>query len=377
MDTLPEELLTNILSHIHNHTSSSPPGPHPYPDTPTLYSLCLTSRKLHRLALPHLYTSIHSTSGAMGTALHRALSADTAGPLRRHVRCLAVQHAPAGGCLAVKEQEDGVHAPDYGATYDVCQVNLQRTLELLPALEVLDLSRFPPRDEGKHVWLSVLWAAYSAHASLETPDWAAGTGFARVRRLALHMGGVSAEAIWMVFRLPALRELEIDVRTPGPYTAWEYYNGKEGQWPKGTSGVEVLRVVGVQALFRMGDLRWMSEACRVLKSVFVSVSGMDSVRYVPRVFEKQIQGGGMQELRIVVDGLWVYEVDFMATWVLEEDDYYVPGDALMALMIHATGHHGMGEKNECFEGERVRITSMRELSADEKKAYDIRRPRRP
>lgn len=183
----------------------------------------------------------------------------------------------------------------------------------------------------------------------------------------------------MVFRLPALRELEVDIRSVDTEVSWGNGRQNDGLWPVGTSGVEVLRIIGLWGGWaRVNDVKRMSRACRALSSVFVAVSGMQAVKLVPHLFKQHIESRVLEQLQIAVQGLWEYEMSVLSGEVCDKlfDQDAALGGEMMDLMIHATGHHGMGTK-DCYESERVKITSMRELSADEKKAYDTRLGRRP
>jgi hypothetical protein len=353
LSTLPEELLVQIISHIHNRTSSTPPGPHTYPDTPTLHALCLTSRALSRIAQPFLYTSIHSTSGSMGHSLYRTLQADTASKLRKHVRELSVAHTQSG-CQEVDETQ-GVNDAGYGRTYDVCQALFQRTIELLPNLELVDLSNF--HNKGDCTWLNTLHDLYNGKDTL----WYATTPWAKVKSMAIHLGAVGAEDLWVLFRLPCLKQLEVDARKA--IMVSRAGSKKLERWPVEVSPIEVFRVIGLGGM----HIASMSDACKTLRSVFVATEDILQVEYVPWLFKKHIHSGALNTLQLAVVGLWYYEA--VVTSIEREDTHcHALGKELKDMLIHATGNHGV-DAEVWSDSEFLRVGEMRELTEEEKDAY--------
>ena len=303
----------------------------------------------------------------MGKALRRVLLADTKEELRRHVRELAVQHTKEG-CFEVDDGY-GMGDREYGQAYDVCHILFRETIHLLPKLEVLDLSRFPLLDREEKTWLGALNAICTSGG----PDWSRSTGFATVRRMALHLGTVRCGKMWVVFRLPNLKELEIDVRCPARSISWD--RADEAWWSVGTSHVEALRVLGLDnRCGRPHMLHLMSCACAALRSVFVSMTDMNTTHQVPQIFDGHVRCGNLKILQMAVVGLWHYEVELGS--IGEGCNSSRLGIELQDVMIHATGCYD-GNKEGVLESEHVKVVNIREQSENEKKAYDPRLARRP
>jgi hypothetical protein len=358
LSTLPEELLVQIITHIHNRTSFTPHGPHTCPDTPTLHALCLTSRTFSRIAQPFLYSSIHSTSGSMGHSLYRTLQADTASNLRKHVRELSIAHTQSG-CQEVDETQS-VSDAGYGRTYDVCQALFQRTIELLPNLELVDLSSF--HNKGDCTWLNTLHDLYN---NSKGTLWYATTPWAKVKSMAVHLGAVGAEDLWVLFRLPCLKELEVDARRK-PVIMGRAGSRNLERWPIGVSPIETFRLIGLGGT----HVASMSNACKTLRSVFVATEDILQVGYVPWTFKKHIRNGTLHTLQLAVVGLWYYEVVVMS---IGEGDTHCRalGKEVRDLLIHATGNHGVNAEVWSDSG-LLKVREMRELTEEEKDAYSTR-----
>jgi hypothetical protein len=369
MDELPEEILIQIISHIGQQDDNAPPGLRPCPDTMTLYALGLTSRKLSRIARPYLYTSIHSHSGTMGKNLLRTLLADVEEDLRKHVRRLAFKHTTEG-CLEVDEQV-GIGDAGYGSVFDACEPLMLDTITLLPNLIMLDLSRLAPLAREAPVWLSALEIACTAGQS----NWQVSTGFGNVKRMTLHLGAMGGKELWSVFRLPNLRELELDVRKPA-YLRHRHQLALVKYWQAGTSNIETLRIVGLKSecLSRLHDLSSMSRACKALRTFFLSMENLYMAKNIARQLENHVLSATLTGLQFAVVGLWHYDVELVG--VDDHVDLDELGKQMVMMLLHATGTYG-AEDEEKAGGEHLRLTGMRELTEVEKEAYDLRLARRP
>ncbi|KAF2249886.1 hypothetical protein BU26DRAFT_550202 [Trematosphaeria pertusa] len=346
MDGLPEEIVDAIIRSIDTRRK-------PYltrPDSRTFHSLCLASRRLYRIAKPHLYVSIHSTSGTMGRQLLRTLSANR--HLAECVENFAVQHS-AEGCFQTITKYSIEQDEWYGRVEDQCGPLLLSTIRLLPNLKVLDLSRFPPK-QSDPVWL---------HPRLDQEGNRIGRAldasqFSVVHHLSLHLGSLSGSELWPVFRLPSLRSLEVDMREPG--MTW--------------SDVKSLSIIGFSA-WRADDVKRMCLACVALRSLFVTTSDLATTHYIPKTCRSHIRGERLKSIRVAVEGLWHYDVDVGPYRVDDE----VVGKELVNVLSYVTGDHGAdGSRVEASSGcDMVRSVTLRELSPDEKRAYDSRLVRRP
>jgi hypothetical protein len=184
MENLPEELLDDILSRINEQNDNATFVPHPTASTTALYVICLTSKRLYRIAWNYLYASVYIHSRSSGRCLLRILQADTNGDLRMYVRSFSVQHSSF-------ETDDEIDYNDagYGTIGETREKLTLDILALLPSVEVVDLSRLVPsqvRDPALPVWLGEIQGAYM----LSTSNWHTSTCFASVKRLALRLGSL-------------------------------------------------------------------------------------------------------------------------------------------------------------------------------------------
>ncbi|KAJ4299424.1 hypothetical protein N0V90_004669 [Kalmusia sp. IMI 367209] len=353
MDALPEELLSQIFSYL-------VPAP-PFislPSTQALRSLCLSSRKLHRIVVPLLYTCVHSISGSAGRQLLRTLEESPA--LAGRVKYFAVQHTKEGCYRTVEasiEDEDV-----YGTVEDECAPLALRTVALLPNLTTLDLSRFTMKRGEQPLWVTLAKEHGPGDGKGEL-----GT-LTHLRRLSVNLWETPARTVVPFLRLTSLKELELDmrrdVRDRLSFTHC-FHTGTK---------VESLSVIGVNAT-RQSDLRWLGEELSSLRDLFVAVGALSDIVLIIWLFASHIKRGTVRHIQVAALGLWLYDIE---TETSDKDSKEIARGFLLAL-TYATGRRDVeGEVVEvgakCPGVQRV---AMRELTAEEKRAYDLSLIRRP
>jgi hypothetical protein len=363
MEKLPEELLADILSRINEQDDNATFDPHPTASTTALYALCLTSKRLYRIARPYLYNSVYIHSRSSGGCLLRVLQADTNGDLRKHVRSFSVQHSSF-------ETDDEIDVDDagYGTVGETREKLTLEILTLLPSVEVVDLSRLVPsqaRDPSVPAWLGEVQGAYM----LSTSNWHTSTCFASVKRLALHLGSLRAEQIWPVFHLPNLRELELDVRKHerGHSHCW---TESHGNWETGTSNIESLRLVALKER-GVTYLSHMRAACKAIRHVSVAIQALDMISSIVSRLWPHICSGVLTKLDFVAilpSQSKAKHYNFALLDVhsgVSMDGLYDEMIGMVQDVIMGTHRTTIGEERKYLE-----LAEVEELTELEKKVYD-------
>lgn len=363
MDTLPEEILDQIFFYCVPSTAGTwePAWHH------TLHSVCLASRKMYRIARPHLYSTILSTSGDMGRKLLSTLTHNA--ELRNYVRAYAVKHTT-GGCFHLRDDIRIDDVESYGHFYDECQPLFIATLELLPNVKVLDLSRF--------IWQysmareRVVDTLYRHIRDPRSPELAG--AFSRVEVLSIHVGEHPVHLIYPVWKMASLKCLTLDLRriesyelAIPPMVGWDLYE----------SGIERLELVCL-SWPRIPGLDQVPKYFKGLKHLLVTLSHTDfHIAYMAaRMFKLYVRIGRLKCIDIAVVGLWYYTVEFIG---LDLDWNTQVEKEFLDLLTYASGRYGDGDAGEemPFQSCHFCIKRMRELTREEVEAYDVRLARRP
>jgi hypothetical protein len=355
LDDLPEELLSQIIAHV---GTSDDPLLTP-PDSKTLYSLCRTSWKFYRIAKPHLYAHVHSHSGVMGRQFFDTISKQPA--LAERVKHFAVQHT-AEGCY--RPVESSFYQEEYGTVADTCGALLLETLRELRWLEVLDLSRFAVRANARSEWLDAVTKLMGKqHSPLsDRPPL-----FSNLRHLSVHPSATAVQELLPFFGLPKLRSLEVDIRKNGTGTRLPIAN-TDKSYP-----ITSLSIIGFKGS-KLAQVSWLAARCSALHTLLITTHISDSM-HIGRLFGHHIRSGSLKTIRVAIQGLWHYEVEMQET---QASDASLGGEIYNTL-VYATSAADVveGRVEMSSECQSVRSVTIRELTEAEKKAYDMRRQRRP
>ncbi|KAF2006071.1 hypothetical protein P154DRAFT_518281 [Amniculicola lignicola CBS 123094] len=355
---LPEEILDQIIALV--ATSSGI-----LPDSKSLFNICLASRLTRRIASPYLYQSIHSKSGHQGRLLQQTLKHNPA--LATYVKKLSIQHA-AQGCFSVVNHD--FLEEDYGSVIDGCEQLLISTIKLLPNLEKLDLSRLTPKTvaRGTSFWVDEL----SQFTFTQEQGIAVNSAFANLKRMEVHLGGLDIRELWPLFHIKTLKSLGIDMRYSRSYgRPWSAF-GEE--WTRDTSDLESLELFCPDQ-DRMADVQFISNACKALKTLFVSISTFSEAEDIGIRVHPHVRSGSLASIQVVVEGLWYYDVEF-----LTRSPFAGPQNQFADLLTHATGSINddtMGADGIQFSSENFKLKEIRELTEEEVMKCDKRGARRP
>jgi hypothetical protein len=360
MDTLPEELLEQIIANV---TSSHIPFFTP-PDAATLNALCRTSSKTYRIARPYLYTHVHSHSGPMGRQFLNTIIAQP--ELADRVKHFAVQHT-AEGCF--QPVESSIEQLDvYGTVTDTCAALLLETLPVLAQLEALDLSRFTRKDSSLGWLKSMAEMIDEQPSSLRKPPQL----FSSLRHLSVHLGPMAVYELLPFLRLPHLRSLEVDVRRVNyaiqPQTLDTDY----------ICSITSLSVIGYTSI-RRSELSWLAARCPALESLLVTTNtyiDAGNSQDIGNVFAEHTQNGSLKSFRIAMEGrYWV-----MMTINVREGGAKLGYELFHALHYAADNlHNKLGGEVEIPPDKWKSVWSIakRKLTTVEKRAYDPKLLRRP
>ncbi|KAF3047057.1 hypothetical protein E8E12_010863 [Didymella heteroderae] len=221
LDDLPEELMVITLDAIVNSLNISRPDEY----YKALHSLCLTSRRYHRLAKPYLYACVdnrcfdpatilraYSNQPDMRGSAKRIIWVDDASfhdflsktklryelrhPERREL-CKAI------GTMGLQHLEERVvsHAIKYQSSDDL----LTLFLILNPDVEILEVADANIRIRPHGYWnTSPLWTRMMRLAALGSLERM--QHFRHLHRLIIRMGPISLQSVVLFLNLPALHE---------------------------------------------------------------------------------------------------------------------------------------------------------------------------
>ncbi|KAK7178423.1 hypothetical protein PSPO01_15521 [Paraphaeosphaeria sporulosa] len=365
MDALAEELLIQILDHLIH------PSLLTRPQTSTLHALCLSSRKLYRLARPYLYTHIHSLSGRSGRHLLRTLQRNPF--LASHVSYFAVQHT--------NEQFEAVILEE--------KVIAVRTIKLLSNLKTLDTSRC----EASFIWWALAthpnstgdeeipMPAYINERDVLIP------GLTCLHTLAVHLCDEPARKLLPFLKMPSLRVLEIHVgETVIDFRSFTHAYGTN-------TSVQHLRLIGSWPS-RQTCISWLGSELINLRTLFLAVGALDGwIFCVVWLFGAHFWRGTVTSLQLAVAGQSHYNVEFVPLVEQSEtcgrsEAYDVSERAKMYRRGKTYGMSCLGAllyAAERKDVERVidvrkkypgvRQVTMRELTEEEKKVYGLGRGR--
>ena len=347
MNTLPEELLSHIVSHL------VPKQPLlTRPEFSTLYSLCKTSRRLLRITKPYLYTCIRSTSSVRAYKLLRVLEGSPT--LAKRVQSFSVQHPD-----EVSTQVTEAVSNDIPETVEHHAHLTILTIKLIPHLTTLDLLQYPNSKDDNPVW-RILYAHSDPNkpmTQIDERDFTV-TCLPHLRSLSVQLGKYPVRKLLPFFKLPTLRTLELDMRYP-PLDRLS----RSPRYETGTS-IEHLRIIGCDPS-RQCDVHWLSDELINLSSLFLATSKVrtETPIIVWLFGRKQLTLGLVKSIWIMSREVGWCEVEFEAG----EENAEMYSIACMGVLLRACG-----QEVNVGEGKGVARAMIRELTEEEQTAYEVR-----
>lgn len=356
MDTIPEELLDRIVSYCKPQPDANPSQYSA--GIGTLYALCLTSRKVSRIAGAQLnsITFVHSNSGPRGRSLLRTLRANPT-----FAKCIT-------SFSAVHSCEDDIceagaktlrHIYKRGRDpFDNCERLLTSTLQLFPNLQNLDLSGFvlsDPNSHSRRLWLDLI------HLYVERDeDWYPGP-FSTLQRLSVNLHTMGVEEIWPVFTLKALKEVELGLKCQ-LNTKRDYWQG--AYFPRGSSAVEnvVLRDPHPDRVWGGGEqFEHISRACTSIKCVKIFSGDLTLASRATTEFWKHFGSGVLRTVHLIAYP-WVHEYEFEKVAVVALDEVQIQKE--FALLL-GPGRSLWEKEARLMESEHFRLVKMRTWMQEE------------
>lgn len=300
----------------------------------------------------------------MGHHLLRTLEAHP--QLAGSVTYFAAQHTSEGCYQLVSAPFSEEHA--YGTVEERCAPLAVRTVRLLSHLTALDLSRLTPKRDDVPVWQLLFthprgepFDTSSMHGRLE--EELRVEGLASLQYLSVHLWDAPARKLLPFLKMDGLRTLEVDMRRRGRNFLPHTHGDRTG------TRVEHLRIIGCGAS-RQADVRWLAEELGDLSTLFLAAKELGgSISMLMMLFGGHLRRGVVRSVQVAVVGLWRYEVEFETG---EEDQVYAR--SCVGALMYATGRAEVeGRVVEVGTGyPGVTRVVMKELSEEEKKAYDLR-----
>lgn len=354
MANLPEEVLDLIFSKV------NPPLKAPYltrPDSQTLSAVCLASRQFRRIARPYLYQYIHSPSGSKGRSLERTLSLNP--ELAASVRYFSVQHTTEGCYNPVDAHIKQMDL--YGAVEDMCTSLLASTLPLLSNVTVLDLSRF--NCNPMTTALSSLMVILERYMKRKLAQGAS----LQLRHLALHVSTEPLNVFFPLFKTPSLRSIELDMRP-------RRFRPVIARGLTCLPHIESVSIVGY-TLARRDDLACLKHQCPSVSNLLVTAKVLEELLDVAEIFAPDIRSGTLKRIQVAVVGLWYYDVELVPSTLKSR----ALAEEFLAALTYVSGRHdpSQGRFDVSSKCQGIRSIGMRELTDEEKRAYDLRLARRP
>jgi hypothetical protein len=350
MNTIPEELLDRIVSYCKPPSARKPP--HLGSGLTALHALCLTSRKVSRIAKTHLesMTFIHSNSGTQGQSFLRALKASPR--FAQRITSFSIAHSHKDEQCAARIKVPDSADKSNRDPFDSCERLLIDTLPRFPNLQRLDLLGFVlprPNSSSRRLWIDLLLL----HIERDE-DWYPAP-FSRLRSLSVNLHTMGVEEIWPIFTLKELKEVELGLETQ--IDAWRD-RSQSAYWPRGSSGVEhvVLRGLHSDRVLR-GDmqLEYISRACASIKSMEISSQSLELSGIAVENFWQHFGNGTLQTVQLIAYS-WVREYKFekVENVVVEKAQIQKEVSSLLG-----GGGFLWEKKARLMESEHFRLVNMR------------------